>query len=199
MSNKVDWSYLKPPLILFGVVLLIATLMIFVGAQYEKLHQTQYEQSLSTLRTTHTKYTKIINDIDLLEQYRNQFSEYRANGLVGSERRLSWVESLESTNETLQLPNISYHLLPQEAFNRPNFRVKLGVDIKSSIMDLKMSLLHEDDLFTLFEGLRQSIKTIFTVESCSVNRTSPVSSSLDTQSANLSSSCQLRWVTIDVK
>jgi hypothetical protein len=112
MSNKVDWSYLKPPLILFGVVLLIATLMIFVGAQYEKLHQAQYEQSLSTLRTTHTKYTKIINDIDLLEQYRNQFSEYRANGLVGAERRLSWVESLESTNETLQLPTISCHKKP---------------------------------------------------------------------------------------
>ena len=199
MNNKVDWSYLKTPLILLCVVLLIAILMIVVGIRYEKSHQTQYEQSLTTLRTTHQKYTKIIIDIDLLEQYRSQFSEYRANGLVGDERRLSWVESLESTNEVLQLPTINYHLLPQEAFNRPNFTIKRGVDIKSSIMDLNMRLLHEEDLFTLFEGLRQSIKTIFTVESCSINRTSPVFSSLDTQRANLSSNCQLRWVTIDVK
>ncbi|MFT6373185.1 MAG: hypothetical protein ACJAZT_001944 [Gammaproteobacteria bacterium] len=199
MINKVDWSYLKKPLILFFAGLMIGTLMIVGGVQYEKLNQVQYEQSLSTLRTTHQKYSKIINDIDLLEQYRNQFSEYRANGLVGAERRLSWVESLESTNEALQLPMINYHLSPQEAFNRPNFTVKRGVDVKGSIMDLEMSLLHEEDLFTLFEGLRKSIKNIFTVESCSINRISSMSSSLDTQKANLSSNCQLRWVTIDVK
>jgi hypothetical protein len=89
--------------------------------------------------------------------------------------------------------------LPQEEFKRPDFTVKRGVDIKGSIMDLKMGLLHEEDLFTLIEGLKLSIKNIFTVESCSIKRRNPVSSSLDTKRANLSSDCRLRWVTIDVK
>jgi hypothetical protein len=178
---------------------MIAILLIVAGLEYEGAQQQKYEQSLSTLRTTHQLYSNIINDIDLLEQYRNQYADYKASGLVGVERRLSWVESLESTNEVLQLPTISYNLQPQEDFLRPNFSAKLGVDIKGSAMDLRMDLLHEEDIFTLFEGLKRSIKNLFTVESCTITRRSPVSSSLDTKSANLNSDCRLRWVTIDVK
>jgi hypothetical protein len=199
MGNRVDWFYLRKPLIIFFAGLMVAILMIVAGMQYESAQQQKYEQSLSTLRTTHQLYSNIINDIDLLEQYRSQYGEYKASGLVGVERRLSWVESLESTNEVLQLPTINYNLLPQEEFKRPGFKVKRGVDIKGSIMDLKMGLLHEEDLFTLIEGLRLSIKNIFTVESCSITRRIPMSSSLDTKSANLNSDCRLRWVTIDVK
>ena len=199
MKNNVDWFYLRKPLIIFFAGLVIATLLIVAGMQYENAQQNKYEQSISTLRTTHQLYSNIINDIDLLEQYRSQYADYKASGLVGIERRLSWVESLKSTNEVLQLPTINYNLLPQEEFKRPGFTVKRGVDIKGSIMDLRMGLLHEEDLFTLIEGLRLSIKNIFTVESCSINRVSLVSSSLDTKKANLNSSCRLRWVTIDVK
>lgn len=199
MKNKVDWFYLRKPLIIFFTGLAIAILMIVAGMQYEGVQQEKYEQSLSTLRTTHQLYSNIINDIDLLEQYRSQYAEYKASGLVGIERRLSWVESLESTNDVLQLPTINYNLLPQEEFQRPNFKVKRGVSIKGSIMDLEMDLLHEEDLFALIEGLRLSIKNIFTVESCTLERNRSVASSLNTKGANLSSSCRLRWVTIDVK
>ena len=197
--NKIDWFYLRKPLIIFFAGLLVATLMIYAGMEYETAKQEKYEQSLSNLRTTHQLYSNILNDIDLLEQYRSQFGLYKSSGLVGVERRLSWVESLESTNDVLQLPTITYSLKPQEEFKRPDFIVKRGVDIKSSIMDLKMGLLHEEDIFALIEGIRLSIKNIFTVESCSLKRTGPLSESLHTQRANLSSNCRLRWVTIDAK
>jgi hypothetical protein len=199
MKNKVDWFYLRKALIIFFSGLMIAILLIVAGMQYEVAQRDKYDQSLSTLRKTHQLYSNIITDIDLLEQYRNQYVGYKASGLVGIERRLSWVESLESTNEVLQLPTINYSLLPQEEFKRPGFNVKGGVDIKGSVMDLKMGLLHEEDLFAFIEGLRLSIKNIFTVESCSIIRKRPMSSSLDTKRANLSSDCRLRWVTIDVK
>lgn len=197
MTHKVDWLYLTKPLIIFFAGLVVAILMIIAGIQYESAQQKKYEQSLSTLRTTHQLYSNLINDIDLLQQYRSQYAEYKASGLVGIERRLSWVESLESMNQILQLPTITYHLLPQEEFKRPDFSVKPGVDIKGSVMDLSMGLLHEEDLFALIEGLRLSIKNIFTVESCSINRRTPVSSSLETKKANLNANCRLRWVTID--
>lgn len=199
MINNIDWFYLRNPLIMFFSALVIAMLMIFAGAQYENAQYEKYQQSLSTLRTAHQLYSNIINDIDLLEQYRSQYGEYKASGVVGVERRLSWIESLESTNEVLQLPTISYSLLPQEEFARPGFTVKRGVDVKGSAMDLTMGLLHEEDLFALLEGLRLSIKNIFTVESCSLRRTGSVASSLDTRRANLDARCRLRWISIDAK
>ena len=66
-------------------------------------------------------------------------------------------------------------------------------------MDLNMGLLHEEDLFALLEGLRLSIKNLFTVDSCIINRSGGVDQKLATKSTNLSANCQLRWVTIDAK
>ncbi len=181
------------------VSLLIFAALVLAGYQYEKMQSEKYEKALSTLRTTHKIYSNMVNDIDLLDQYRNQYNDYRASGLVGKERRLSWIESLESTNEVLRLPTLTYELNPQEEFKRPGFKAKRGVEVSSSPMDLSIGLLHEEDLFALLEGLRLSISSLFTVDSCSMIRQSGVSASLDTKKANLMTDCRIRWVTIDAK
>ena len=197
--NSIDWFYLRKPLIIFSLAIVIAGAVGFIGLQYEKAQHEKYQKALSTLRTTHSLYNNIINDIDLLEQYRNLYSGYKSEGLVGEERRLSWVESLESTNRVLRLPTLTYSLAPQEEFKRPGFTLKRGVDVKSSPMDLTIGLLHEEDLFALFEGLRLSIKNLFTVDSCTLTRRSDVSTSLDTKNSNLDTTCKIRWVSIDAK
>ena len=197
--NKIDWFYLRRPLITLGAGFLIALMLILAGYQYEKTKGEEYQKALSTLRSTHGRYFNIVKDIDLLDQYRKLYSDYRSSGLVGKERRLSWIESLESTNEVLRLPTLTYSLLPQEAFERPGFKVKRGVVVQSSPMDLSMGLLHEEDLYAVLEGLRLSIKNLFTVDSCVISRLTDVKSSLNTRRANLSTNCTIRWVTIDAK
>ena len=197
--NKIDWFYLKRPLIIFTVAILLTAAMVVAGYQYENLQHEEYEKALSTLRTTHKLYTNMINDIDLLEQYRNLYNGYKASGLVGEERRLSWVESLESTNQVLRLPTLTYNLQPQENFQRPGLKVDRGVSVLSSPMELTIGMLHEEDLFALLEGLRLSIKSLFTVDSCSMKRTSSINNSLSTKKVNLRTSCTIRWVTIDAK
>ena len=156
-------------------------------------------QCLNKNRDIATNRTNIINDIELLEQYRNLYNGYKASGLVGKERRLSWIESLKSTNEVLRLPTLTYSLKPQEQFLRPEFKPKRDVSVMSSPMELSIGMLHEEDLFALLEGLRLSIKNLFTVESCSMNRPTSIDRSLDTKRTNLSTKCMIRWVTIDAK
>ena len=196
---KIDWFYLRRPLILLLVAVLVAVAMAVAGHQYENAQREQYETALGTLRTTHKQYSNIVNDIDLLDQYRTLYSDYRASGLVGEERRLSWIESLESTNEVLRLPTLTYNLNPQEDFKRPGLKVDRDVSVMSSPMDLSIGMLHEEDLFALLEGLRLSISSLFTVDSCSIIRQGTVARSLDTRRTNLRSQCTLRWVTIDAK
>lgn len=197
--DKIDWFYLKRPIIVFFVTILIALALAVVGYQYEQAQKEKYLQALSTLTTTHRLYRNIVNDIDLLDQYRKLYGDYKSSGLVGKERRLSWVESLESTNSALRLPVLTYSLRPQEAFKRPGFKAKKGVSVLSSPMNLSMGILHEEDLFALLEGLRLSIRNLFTVESCSMTRRSAIDQSLDTKGANLDANCTIRWVTIDAK
>lgn len=197
--NKIDWFYLRRPLIMLAIATLISVGVVAVGYHYETTQREEYESAVSTLRSTHQLYTNIINDIDLLDQYRNLYSDYKASGLVGDERRLSWIESLESTNEVLRLPTLAYNLNPQEEFERPDFKLKRGVTVMSSPMDLTIGMLHEEDLFALLEGLRLTIKNLFTVDSCTIVRQSPVDRSLDTRKANFRTQCTIRWVTINAK
>ena len=197
--NRIDWRYLRRPLISFGVAILLAAAMAVAGLQFQKIQHDGYEHAVSTLRSTHQLYRNIVNDIDLLEQYRSLYTDYKNSGLVGEERRLSWIESLESTNNVLRLPTLTYSLHPQEKFERPGFKLLRGVEVNSSPMDLTMGLLHEEDLFALLEGLRLSIRNLFTVDSCSIDRPSGIDRSLDTRRANLVSKCTIRWVTIDAK
>jgi hypothetical protein len=198
MSN-IDWLYLKRPIIIFFAALFTAMAFAVAGHQYEKSEHEDYQRALSTLNATFRLYRNIVNDIDLLEQYRALYNDYKTTGLVGKERRLSWIESLESTNEVLRLPTLTYSLFPQEKFERPGFVVKSDVSVLSSPMDMSMGLLHEEDLFALLEGLRLSISNLFTVDSCSMNRLTTIDVPLDTKRSNLATDCKIRWVTVDAK
>jgi len=197
--NNIDWQYLKKPIIFFVVSILISAGIVYAGYYFESDRHEAYQQSVSTLRSTHNLYRNMVNDLDLLEQYRTKFGSYKSSGLIGEERRLSWIESLQSTNQVLKLPTLTYNLLPQEKFTRPGFKAKRNVDVKSSPMELTMGMLHEEDLFAVLEGLRLSIKNLFTVDSCRLNREGGVNKSLNTKSANLQSNCVIRWVTINAK
>lgn len=197
--SKVDWFYLRRPLIILVVAVLVSVAVAMAGYQYENAQHEEYQTALSTLRSTHKLYSSIVIDIDLLDQYRSLYSEYKSSGLVGKERRLSWIESLETTNQVLRLPTLDYSLNPQETFVRPGFKLKRGVSVMSSPMDLNIGLLHEEDMFALLEGLRLSIRNLFTVDSCSISRQTPVGRSLNTRQSNLQSNCSIRWVTINAK
>ena len=197
--NKIDWPYLRLPLIMFGLSIMVAAAVAIVGRQYEIAQIKKYESAVSTLKTTHKRYADMVSDIALLDQYRNLYSGYKSSGMVGEERRLSWIESLDTTNQVLKLPELSYNLLPQEKFIRPGLKISSDVKMNSSPMELTMGLLHEEDLMAVLEGLRLSIKNLFTVESCSLTRSGRISNTVNTQDTNISSKCTIRWVTIDVK
>jgi hypothetical protein len=184
-------------LIVLGVAILVAAALIVVGYHYETEQQVAYKKAVSELSATHKRYSDLVRDLDLIEQYRNLFNEYKATGLVGEERRLSWVESLQSANQVLRLPTLTYNLQPQETFARPDFKPKRDVSVKSSPMILSMGILHEEDLFALLEGLRLSINSLLTVDSCSMNRRTSIERSLDTKRENLRATCIIRWVTIN--
>ena len=197
--KQIDWFYLRRPLILLLISLILSAAVGAAGYHYKSVEEEEYDTAMATLRSTHQLYSNIINDIDLLDQYRALYSDYKASGLVGAERRLSWIESLDATNQVLRLPALRYDLMPQEPFERPEFKQKRGVSVMSSPMELNIGLLHEEDLYALLEGLRLSIRNLFTVDSCTLTRVSGVAASLDTSRANLRTTCTIRWVTIDAE
>lgn len=196
---KVDWKYLRQAMLIFGLSIIVATLMFFAADRFRNSQQEEYKISLAKLEATFRDYNGLVNDIDILEQYRALFLDYKLTGLVGDERRLSWIESLEATNSKLKLPRMTYSLRPREKFERPGLVKKSGVTVSSAPMSITMELLHEEDIFSVFNGLRNSIKNLFTVDNCTLSRSGELGKPLDTQKPNLMANCMIRWVTINVK
>lgn len=197
--NKIDWQYLRQAMSIFIVAIVVATLMGITADRFRAAQKEKYQLSLATLESTYRQYNGLVNDIDLLDQYRALYVDYKSTGLVGDERRLSWIESLERTNSRIKLPKMTYRLMPQQDFQRPGLKLDRSVTLTSAPMVLNMDLLHEEDIFSVFEGLRLSIKNLFTVDSCKLIRKGIIGRPLDTQKANLTASCVIRWVTINVK
>ena len=200
MQNKIDFSFLKKTLILLAVAIVAAVGLIFAGQQFEQEKVDEYTRVKASLEKAHRKYIKLVKDIDLLDQYTKAYKAYKSSGLVGPERRLSWIETLEAVNDELRLPKLSYNLAPQQEFIKPKLKVERHILVSSTPMTLNMSLLHEEDLLDIFDGIRQNIDNLFTVESCSIKRKGGAQAkTLSTRKENLTANCLIRWITVDVK
>jgi hypothetical protein len=199
VPNKIDFQFLKRTLIFFVVALILSIGMVFAGIYYEDEKIAEHNKAKSSLSSAHARYSKLVKDIDLIHLYTESYKEFKKSGLIGPERRLSWIETLESVNEVLQLPQLNYSLAPQEEFSRPKFKAAKKILVSSTPMELTMHLLHEEDIFTVFEGIEKSIDNLFSVDSCSIKRKKQGANLLSTKEANLTSSCLIRWITVDVQ
>lgn len=199
MKASIDWYFLRRPLIVFALTLIISVVLVFTGMQYEKKKQEAFQQGEKNLGTTYRLYTNMVKDIDLLEQYTVEYDKYKDSGVVGGERRLSWIESLESTNKVLKLPRVVYRLESQEGFVRPGLKPGSGVLVNSSPMYVGMSLLHEEDVFAFIEGLELSISNLFSVDYCRFTLSGNVGKTFDTKKANINADCLIRWISVDGK
>lgn len=199
MENKIDFQFLKIPLIAFAISLVVSIVLIVFGLQYQNSRSEAYNGARNSLSKSHRVYKKLVQDLDLLDQYEKAYKEYTRTGLIGPERRLSWIETLEAVNDVLKLPKLSYALQPQQEFKRPGLKVVSKVVMASTPMDLTIDLLHEEDLFAIFEGISNNINNLFTIDSCRISRIGKGDTVLSTKKANLSSSCLMRWITLDVQ
>lgn len=198
MLASIDFTYLKKPLIFFSVALVISIGLIWFGIEFESTKLDQYEKERSNLVREHRRYSQLVEDIDLLEQYTDQYREYTSSGLIGPERRLSWIETLEQVNQEIRLPLLRYSLLPQEEFQLPGFRTPPKIKIYSTPMLIDLEMLHEADLFSVLYGISEQVSQLLTVDSCELNRPS-ADAVLSTKKTNMMAKCKLRWVTVDVQ
>jgi len=199
MKNNIDIQYIKGSLIFFLVCLVLAIGLYYVGDEFEISHQEAYQKSRNSLSASHAKYVKLVEDIDRIEQYTKKYDRYRESGLIGPERRLSWIETLEAVNEVLKLPRMAYALSPQEGYIKPKLKVDRNVILNSTPMNLDIDILHEEDIFAVFEGIESSIENLYTLDSCTISSKKALESTFSTKSANMAAKCLLRWITIDAK
>lgn len=126
-----------------------------------------------------------------------RFNELDSRGILGQEQRLDWIETIRGIKSERKLFDIQYEIAPQQPIdaailpgNSPNF------DFYSSSMQMKMKLLHEDDLLNFLRDLRASAQAFLRVRRCDVERLPKSAGEIRGLQPQLSADCTIEWITI---
>jgi hypothetical protein len=196
-SNRVDWSILRSTLVVFVVALAVASGMVSASFYFRQNMEREYQANHAEFREASLKYLAVDDEERIIAQFLPEFQRLYDHGLLGRERRLSWLETLRRAGDANGLPQLVYKLDAQRIAT-PDFGITLGdYQLYASAMTLNLGLLHEGDLLQLLQTLDREALGQYSVKSCWLKRTSE---KIDTASyaANLSADCTLDWWTINL-
>jgi len=115
-----------------------------------------------------------------------------ARGIVGTERRLDWVELVRDIQQEHQLLGLDYEILPQVVIPQAN----TGYALMNSTMRVQIPLLHEGDLLRFVSALQARAPAFVRVRSCRIIRSTTQAASETSLPAQLQADCQLDWITL---
>lgn len=197
MANKIDWVFLKRPMLIFTVMIIASVSFLFAGEEYRKIAEEDFNKARSSLKKSHKQLKNQSNEIAVIDEFLAKFNELENQGFIGDERRLSWIESVKSTNDELKLPEFSYSIQPQDTFERSQIKSTKKVKVLSSLMTVNLGLLHEVDLFNVIDLIDQNVSSHFTIESCDLIADKG-NKELKVDDDNIRAQCDVRWINLKI-
>jgi hypothetical protein len=128
------------------------------------------------------------------------FQQLQDRGIIGQEERLSWVEQIASVKTARRLFDFQYEIAPQKPLADsilPGGAVAGDYEFMASTMNLRMPLLHENDLLGFLTDLQRTVHAHLLVRDCTVDRTSQAQER--GIAAQLQANCSIDWVTLREK
>lgn len=189
-----DAMSLRGPLWALGVAAGLACALLAGSEWHWRAAQEAHIGAEGALATASREFLSVDEDERLI---RARYPEYRrlaAEGMLGEEQRLDWLEALREADAALKLPAIRYGIEAQQTWRRA-LEIDTGpYTLRSSDMTLTLALVHEGDLARLLDHLRAARVGLFSVETCSLGRRAGKDTPSD--GPTLDASCVLRWVTL---
>ena len=190
-----DWRKLRYPIIGLGAALVLVGVLVSYADQYRLENKTALQAQQNLLNQARQKLQSSGLEKDTIIHYLPAYNELLANGFIGEERRIEWIETLRNIHAQHKLFSIDYSIGLQENYN-PSFLTSLGnFRLNRSVMSLKLDMLHEGDLLALLDGLREQT-TPFIVRDCEIKRPIGAMVNVKNVSANMQANCEIDWLTL---
>jgi len=192
-----DLPHIRGLLIMLALALILGAVLIYVSdgvltkAQQSKIiADREWSEALRKLERTK-------NEQEDLQGYYHQYQNLVEQNVIGLERRLDWIETIEKIRNQLNIFSVKYKLEPQETLNLENNSTSNSFDLHRSNMTLDFSLLHEGQLLNFFDALSEEAKGMYLLESCTLTRNDLVRQLRFVP--NLQAECTLGWITLNEK
>lgn len=193
--TRLDWLTLRYPIVLFGLSLILATLLVGYAEGKKNAVDQALQSQQNQLNQAKQKYQSSGQEKETITKYLPMYQQLINDGFIGEERRIEWVDSLRTIHQQNRLFSISYTIGPQQDYTSPPLSSNLGsFKLERSIMKVEMPLLHEADLLTLLNGLLQTQRTPVITRQCDITRLTQIPS--NTLTPNLQATCELDWLTL---
>ena len=197
-QKKLDIGVLRGALGVFVICLTIAGVLLAASFYFRQQMSSEYLANQTRFRDVSRKYLSVDEEERIISDYLPQFRALYKQGILGKERRLSWLETLKEAGEEIKPPKLGYEIRAQTDYE-PDFAINTGgFDINATDMDLSLGLLHEGDLFDILRTLEDRASGLFSVSQCDLAR-STIIEQRATLNGRIEASCQLRWFTVDLK
>ncbi|MGI9334136.1 MAG: hypothetical protein ACR2RL_13390 [Gammaproteobacteria bacterium] len=193
--KEIDWRILRGPMALLLICAAFGGGLVMLSHTFVTKAKAELRTHSAQFRSIRNQYHGVDEEGGIIDEYQPIYEQLVARGVVGSEYRLDWVEALRASAQALKLPSLRYTLdtqMPFEAGPKPPGTKSMAY---SSVMTLEVGLLHEEDLFSLFDELDRRAPGLFSVSSCTLSLDEGAIHA-EASLANLNAECKLDWFTV---
>lgn len=192
--TRQDWLMLRMPIIVLGITLILMTLLVSYAEKRKNVSRQALQIQQSQFNQARQHYLTSGQEKETIVKYLPGYQKLIADGFIGEERRIEWVDTLRNIHQKNKLFTINYSIGSQEEY-KPAFALNPGTfDLHRSVMKLELAMLHEGDLLTLLQSLEMQQTAPFILRSCEIKRLGDMKT--NALIANLIANCELDWLTI---
>ena len=173
---------------------MLAVSLIVISISYLYMDDVRHDRQLAKrdMRKWQTKINSSVENNQIIDEFESNFLKLVNQGVVGTEDRLSWFETIQNTTRKRGMPSVRYSISSQEALKEKNIKKEYrGIDVYKSVMTLDIKMAHEGDLFALLNDL-QKADGLYALDKCVIEKMSKKSVDV---SNNMKANCELGWYT----
>jgi transposase len=190
--TKTDLNLLRAPFLFLVAACVLGTAWIVGTYQYRHAVEDADSSAQRSLGAARTQLENARTQKKYFQENAKTYDELTAQGLFGAERRLDWIERIGQLREKHQIFSIDYDIAPQSPF----LGQTANLAASASKVDMKLAVLHEQDLLDFLADLKHAAPGIFLLDSCALKREGASVSATSAVSPNLTAYCTLQWITV---
>ena len=179
-------------LAVFVIMFTVSLVVTSISFMYMDGVYSDQQSAKRAMRIWKTKISSSVESNQIIDEFENNFLRLVRQGVVGSEDRLSWFETIQATARKRGMPSVKYSISSQEALKEKGVKIEYqGIDIFKSVMTLDIKMAHEGDLFALLNDLGKA-DGLFTVDRCEIQK---INKNDSATTNNMKAYCELGWYT----